>query len=308
MKKLEIKDELRSMFNLVKTGDVTYKLLLCDENYDSYYIVDGDYRGVGVVIDEKFKDFRYHFENITIKVDQRYTKEGNLQYYIQLLSDKIYDTNEFFFICMKFIEPGENGENRRLLLSNPQEWVDRWKLLFGNKSKDDSIYPVIGELLSLKHLLIIGEKAQLTSQGSHDIETTTNNYEVKTTIMRYDSIIEIHSKNQLASLNGNPLYLYFVRLEESVAGVSLNSLLSDLSNLKYDTSSLREKFEDLNSQSLDKCYKIDEIRLYKINEKFPKIVDDSFKDDHLPNGIYSLTYVVDLTDIEYEPIDIDKMA
>ena len=36
MKKLEIKDELRSMFNLVKTGDVTYKLLLCDENYDSY--------------------------------------------------------------------------------------------------------------------------------------------------------------------------------------------------------------------------------------------------------------------------------
>ena len=91
MKKLEIKDELRSMFNLVKTGDVTYKLLLCDENYDSYYIVDGDYRGVGVVIDEKFKDFRYHFENITIKVDQRYTKEGNLQYYIQLLSDKIYE-------------------------------------------------------------------------------------------------------------------------------------------------------------------------------------------------------------------------
>ena len=36
--------------------------------------------------------------------------------------------------------------------------------------------------------------------------------------------------------------------------------------------------------------------------------DNSFKDDHLPNGIYSLTYVVDLTDIEYEPIDIDKMA
>ena len=75
--------------------------------------------------------------------------------------------------------------------------------------------------------------------------------------------IEIHSKNQLASLNGNPLYLYFVRLEESVAGVSLNSLLSDLSNLKYDTSSLREKFKDLNSQSLDKCYKIDEIRCWK---------------------------------------------
>ena len=84
--------------------------------------------------------------------------------------------------------------------------------------------------------------------------------------------------------------------------------MSDLSNLKYDTSSLREKFKDLNSQSLDKCYKIDEIRLYNINEKFPKIVDNSFKDDHLPNGIYSLTYVVDLTDIEYEPIEIDKMA
>ena len=112
----------------------------------------------------------------------------------------------------------------------------------------------------------------------------------------------------MASLNGNPLFLYFVRLEESINGVSLKSLLCDLNDLKYDTSSLKEKFKKLNSQSLDKCYKIDEIRLYKINDEFPKIVDDSFKDDHLPNGIYSLTYVVDLTNIEYEPIEIDKMA
>ena len=308
MKEMDIKDELRSMFNLIRNGDVTYKLLFSEDNYDSFYIVDGEYRGVGIVIDEKFKDFKYRFENIMIKVDQRCTKDGNLQYYIQLLSKKIYDTNEFFFVCMKFIEPGEEGENRKLLLSNPQEWVDRWKLLFGNKSKDDSVYPMIGELLSLKHLLLNGEKASLTSQGSHDIETDLKNFEVKTTIMRYNSLIEIHSKNQLASLNGNPLYLYFVRLEESIVGVSLKSLINDLEKLNYDVNSLKEKFSDLNSESLDKCYKVDEIRLYNVDDSFPKIIDDSFKDDHLPNGIYSLTYVVDLSSLNYITIDFDKMA
>ena len=71
---------------------------------------------------------------------------------------------------------------------------------------------------------------------------------------------------------------------------------------------MKEKFSDLNSESLDKCYKVDEIRLYNVDDSFPKIIDDSFKDDHLPNGIYSLTYVVDLSSLNYITIDFDKMA
>lgn len=307
MKEMDLREELRNMFTLMKTGDATYKLLFSEDNYDSYYIVDGDYRGVGILINEQFKDFRYSFENITIKVGKRITREGNSDYFLQLLSKKIYDTNEFFFICMKFLEQGENGENRKLLLSNPQEWVDRWKVLFGNRSKEDNVYPIIGELLSLKHLLLNKETAVLTTQGSHDIETPTKNFEVKTTIMRYESLIEIHSKNQLASLNGNPLYLYFVRLEESISGVSLNSLISDLKDLNYNVDLIKEKIKELNSQSLNKSYKIDEIRIYTIDDRFPKIVDKSFIEGHLPDGIYSLTYVVDLSNIDYDTISVDEI-
>lgn len=299
----ELKDELRNLFNLIKEKNVTYKLLLNDSIYDSYYIVDNDYKGVGFEIGEEHIDFRYSFENLLIKVDKRIVNDGTSKYMIQLLSDKINDTDEFFYICMKFIEVGENNQNRDLILQNPQEWVDKWKILFGNKSSEERIYPFLGELICLRSLLKNGETAQLTKQGSHDIETIKTNYEVKTTTMRYDSLIEIHSKNQLASLNGNPLYLFFVRLEESIMGVSINSIIEDLKSLKYNISEIEEKTKKYNSESLEKTYKINEIRLYSVDEKFPKIVDDSFKDNKLPEGIYGLKYTVDLINLEYTKIE-----
>ena len=305
MKEIEMKDELRNLLSLLQNGYSTYKLLLCDDNFDSYFIVDGEYRGVGIIIDEKFCDFKYHFENIIIKVEQRKNSDRENQYFIQLLSNKIYDVNEFIFICMSFIDPGVNGENRKLLLTNPQEWVNKWKKLLGNEIKEEEISSKVGELLALKYLLLNGANAELTFQGSHDIETLSENYEIKTTTMRYDSLIEIHSKNQLASLNGNPLYLIFIRLEESIFGISLKSLLKDLENLKYNTDSLKLKYKDFNSETLDKKYKVDEMRLYAINDKFPRIIDDSFKDNHIPVGIMSLTYLVDLTNLDYIAIDCD---
>lgn len=303
MNELDLKDELRNMFNLLTTGNNTYKLLLTKDGYDAYYIVDNELRGVGVEIDEKHQDFKYNFENITIRVEERQDSNNSTKFFIELLSDKIYDTEEFFYICLKFIDPGELGMNRALLVENPQEWVNRWKVLFGNRSGEEIIYPLLGELISLRDLLKKGKDAHLTNYGSHDIETSSENYEVKTTTMRYDALVEIHSKNQLASLNGNPLYLYFVRLEESVAGVSLNSILEELKELKYDTSDLEAKFKKLNSESLEQNYKIDEIRLYTVDDKFPKIVDESFAEKQMPEGIYALSYTVDLVNLEYELIE-----
>lgn len=302
----DLKDELRNVFKLITDKNVTYKLLLCDENYPAYYIVDNAYKGVGIEVDEKLKDFKYFFENITITVNERYVEGGISKYFIQLVSNKINDTDEFFYICLKFIEPGIDGYNRKQILNNPQDWIDKWKILFGNRTGDDRIYPFIGELIALKDLLLKGQKAVLTDQGSHDIETLAANYEVKTTTMRYDSLIEIHSKNQLASLNGNPLYLYFVRLEKSISGVSINSLVRELENLNYEINDINSRLTGFNSELLDRCYKIDEVRLYSVNETFPKIVDSSFKEEKMPEGIYSLRYTVDLCDLDYERIETNK--
>ena len=47
---------------------------------------------------------------------------------------------------------------------------------------------------------------------------------IKSTIIRGASQIEIHSKEQLKPIKNKPLYLYFVRFEESIDGISIDSI------------------------------------------------------------------------------------
>lgn len=300
---IDLRDEIRNLINLVDDKNETFACLLSEKNYDSYYITDGLMKGVGFEISKEHKDFKYSFENILLKVDERTNQYHEKKYFIELLSERMCNEDEFLFICMKFLEAGENGENRKMILKNPQDWVDKWKNLLGNKSADERVYPYIGELLVLRHLLQEGKSAVLTSQGSHDIETESENYEVKTTLMRYDSIIEVHSQHQLASLNGNPLYLYFVRLEDSFDGVSIKSLIKDLDSLGYDIENINELTKDLNTILKTKCYKVLEISEYKVGDDFPKIINESFVNNQLPTNIIGIKYTIDLSGLPKKNIE-----
>lgn len=298
-----LKDEIRSVFNLIN-GDKFYVLHSLPEGYEGYVVSDANYKGVGIEVDPKFKDFKYNFENIKLFVKEKATN-GKLFFMLELVTDQAFDVDKFSNLCLDFLEPGLNGEKRKLIIENPQSWVDDWKSLIGNKATESNVYPYLGELIVLKKLLQDGEKPALTSQGSHDIETATSNIEVKTTIMRYQSLIQIHSKYQLQNLNNNPLYLYFVRLEESISGISLNSILSDLTNLGYDVVKIKSKIEELNSDVRNKCFKVDEVRRYLIDDTFPRITDDTFINGKIPENISGLVYNVDLDGLTYETIKID---
>lgn len=300
---MDLKDEIRNLIKLIDEKNETFACIFSEQNYDSYYITDGLMKGVGFEISEKHRDFKYSFENIILKVDERTNKNHEKKYFIELLSERMYNEDEFLFICMKFLEAGANGENRKMILNNPQDWVNKWTKLLGNKSADERVYPYIGELLVLRHLLTEGKTAYLTTQGSHDIETENENYEVKTTMMRYDSIIEVHSQNQFASLNGNPLYLYFVRLENSFRGVSINSLIKELENLGYNVEDIIELTKDLNSILKSKCYKILEISEYRIDDDFPKITNESFVNNQLPSNVIGIKYTIDLSGLSKKSIE-----
>ena len=298
-----LRDEIRSVFNLIN-GDKFYIITALPDEYRGYVVSDSKYKGVGIEVDAKFIDFKYSFENIKLFVKEK-SNNGRVFYMLELVTDQAFDIDKFSNLCIDFLEPGKNGERRQLIQNNPQTWVDDWKLLIGNKATESNIYPYLGELIVLKKLLEDGEDAKMTSQGSHDIETSNSNIEVKTTIMRYQSLIEIHSKYQLQKLNNNPLYLYFVRLEESTSGISINSIINDLKSLKYDVLDIVNKTNDLNSNIKDKCYKVDEVRKYLIDDNFPKITDDTFVDGKIPENISGLVYTVDLDGLSYENVKID---
>ena len=302
-----IKGELRQLFNILKREDYyLYKLKEMNEDYDAFFIREGIWKGVAITIDNEEvinKDFMAKFENIKVCVLRRKKVNNEQVNLLCLLTKKKISEEQFIWLCLDFIEPGNDGINRQELINNPQIWVNKWKDLLGNKIENDMDYSFLGELIVLKYLLKNDQSVQLTEQGSHDIESKDKNFEVKTTIMRYISTIEIHSQYQLKSLNGNPLELYFVRLEPSKNGISINNVLEDLRN-NYKIEKIEHKIKEMSTESREKTYKVLEIRKYNIDDRFPKIVSNNFKDNKIPENIINIKYVIDLDGIEYENIGI----
>lgn len=309
MKNNLVKDELRQLFNILpKQEYYMYKLKEIDEQYDAYFIREKNWKGVAIPIDNKEiidKDFLANFENIKVCVqNKQQISNGKQIYLLSLLTKKEIPIDNFILLCVDFIEPGRDGKNRKELIENPQRWVNNWRDLLGNKSENDMDYSYLGELIVLNYLLKDNKDIELTQQGSHDLEAKDKNYEIKTTILRYTSTIEIHSQYQLRKLNNNPLELYFVRLENSIEGVSINSIVKEIQNKNYDIKKITEKIKDISTESREKRYKVLEVRKYDINEEFPRITSNSFKNNSIPQNIINIKYVIDLEGIKYENIEI----
>lgn len=211
---------------------------------------------------------------------------------------------EFACICAQFIDPGKDGNDRKKLIENPIDWWKKWKFLMGNAIYEKQVYSVIAELVVIKNLMENNQLVQWTGAdyGTHDIESATQSYEVKSTIRRYGASITISSQYQLKS--DKKLSLYFCRLEKSNLGISINDIVKDLVNLGYKKEKLEQQLTKMNlkiGQSIrDEKYKILEKRRYIINEAFPKITDEMFITHKMPDAITKIEYTVDLDAIPYQ--------
>lgn len=229
--------------------------------------------------------------------------EGNPSNFLMLISAFEEYRYEFASLCAELLSPGKNGEARDALLASPLTWWKRWKELVGTDIKDRAIYSIIAELYVLEHKLASDPSAEWTAtrMGSHDIECTTESCEVKSTCKRYGAEITIAGQHQL--VHKKPLYLYFLRAEVSHEGISVNDMKERLVRAGYDPGKLEI---ELQQQGLEhgasirnEKYKILEKRKYVVDDAFPCITRDSFKDDHLPAGITQIIYTVDLDAISY---------
>ena len=109
----------------------------------------------------------------------------------------------------------------------------------------------------------------------------------------------------MKTLNNNPLELYFVRLEESKEGVSINKILKSIENKNYkNVDKILKRIKEISSGSREKNYNILEIRKYDVDNEFPKITIDSFKNNSIPKNIINIKYIIDLEGIKYENIQI----
>lgn len=272
-----------------------------DQQFTAWTIKQGDSVSVAVPF-YKGEEFSEHFNSVIMRTYSDIEIAGEKYDVIMLSCDDMSLRNEFALICSQFVEPGKNGENRKLLIEHPEKWWANWKELLGNLNSEKRCYDVFGELLCVEWLLRKGEKPVWTgaSSGTHDIECEKKSYEVKSTVSRYGYEVTISSVYQLKKA-GETLDLFFCRLEPSVLGMSLDELADSVASLGYQKDEL-EKI--LNKKKLEKgCiarsqkYKIIEFKLYHVDDSFPSVTEASFKNGKLPDHVIKFVYTIDISGI-----------
>ena len=211
---------------------------------------------------------------------------------------------KFADLCYHFVDPGDNNEDRNKLLSRPLEWWKYWTEMLGDSNSKKSSYDVLAELIALDYLYKDDPTIQWTDSGTHDVESATNSYEVKSTVKKSESHITISSRHQLEC--ANQLELLFFRLEKSQSGFSINNVAKSLERHGYDRKLLEKQLEKrglIKGMSVRETkYTLLEVRKYLIDDKFPKVVEKSFKNDVFPPNIIKIEYTIDLEGIDYKSI------
>jgi hypothetical protein len=299
---METIQKIREGFAYFRTSAKTFVTL--KERY--YWIVKLDgMQGVAIEIPE---DIHVNEQLASINY---YTKEyllgGEERHLLMLVSNhpKLYE--DFAIICAGFLEKILDSESYQEIQQNPISWWHAMKELMGNANMDKAAYSVLAEMLSYYYLLKQGKNVSWVGpfDGSVDFNSIDGCYEVKSTVARYGSQITINSQYQLRAK-----YLLFFRFEPSVYGVSIQDLVTKLVGLGVEESEIECALEKLNypigSEVRSKSYRLLEVKKYEIDESFPKIVPESFKDGQLPKHISGLTYRIELDGLNGELIDLKE--
>ena len=278
--------------------DAAYKITSLPNEYPAWVVRFID--GFGVAIPFSGNEIWEEFANASL-YDTSLNLAGHTVHCLLLISSIETSRNEFAAFCRDFVQPGNQGALREELVNNPVAWWSRWKLLIGNSIMEKRPYAILGELLMYDYLLRNGYnvKWEGPSASSHDLVCPDVEYEVKSTLSRYDKVIHITGQFQLQK-TVKRLYLYFCRFEKNMNGISINDMVEKLV-VTYGESrdSLNGKLGKLGysvgSSSRTEKYQLHEVMQFSVDEEFPRIVPEMFKDETLPVGIKRLSYDVDLS-------------
>lgn len=300
---METVHEIRRAFANLTVGHFMFVKL--SDDYDMWIYRKGDSFGVAVDIDDERIVFERFATAKMYTCDERIA--GEAHHLLVLENNEESLRNEFAAICAQFADPGSHGEYRKKLCSEPSEWWSKWKKLLGNSVREKTTQGMLGELLVYRILIELGKKPLWTgpTKHSHDLETEKVDYEVKSTIARYGTAITISGQHQLHVVNGKSLKIAFCRFEEvSSGGHTIEEVVVRLKDLGEDGNELEKKlssagFEKGCSARMEHFVLHEGIRLYDVDQHFPRITPDTFVGGMIPERIIQLTYQVDLTSLSY---------
>jgi hypothetical protein len=275
-----------------------------ESTYPASVIRLGKEYGVAIVVPMDL-EVSERFTNVRLKTE-KHNYKGNYSNLLLLTSENREYLSEFAIICSQFVDPGNAGEAREALLSDPSLWWKRWKELLGNRNSSKQPYHVIAEMLVLKELTLLNKNPVWSGPtgGITDISTEDGEYEVKSTIKRYDTTITASSQYQLDNVTNKPTKLVFARFDYSESGESINDLVSQLSALGIEENLIEENLAlvgfERGKSVRNERFKNVEIRVYDVSDDFPKITAKSFKEDKIPDQVTQIVYTIDLNNIQFK--------
>ncbi|WP_404354875.1 PD-(D/E)XK motif protein [Cytobacillus firmus] len=301
---MNILETIQSHFSNLQDGKI---IEIKDNNAPNSWVIKiNETNGVAIEVNKNI-EVNEIFSNMKF-FTKNYFIEGKEVRLLAITSDVNHLRNEFAKICRDFVELGPNNETRIMLTTDPLKWWLHMKELLGNANRNIQVYSVIAEMISFDYLLGYSEKVEWYGPfgGSIDLITSDGYYEVKSTISRYKSIVHISGQYQL--LRDKPQHILFCRLEKSPHGLSINDLSHILIRKGIQEEYIEERLATLGikkgSSARKESYKLLECSLYKVDQNFPRITSESFKNNKIPKHIIQISYSIDLTGLDKEVVNI----
>lgn len=200
-----------------------------------------------------------------------------------------------------------------------REALNLWRRLFADPNSDllseHSQIGLFGELLTLRQILEFqgpsGVAVWTGPDGSqHDFRAQELACEVKATLSRQGRRVSISSLDQLNPPQGSELYLIHYRLELHPKGQTLPGMIAEVQVLT-DHVELEKKLRNVGYRSMDSDqytsrYVVVEVRTYRVDGDFPRIVPSSFLHGDIPAGVESLEYVIQLSNEPPFPLNAEE--
>lgn len=298
---MEIIERIRQNFN---RGYFDKSMIIPElpPEYPAWTLKQGNWVGVAVPI-EAYVPFSEQFSQVRICTEPNVQIGDSIHNILMLQCFSMESRNEFAAMCAQFVDPGADGILRATLIADPKECWKHWKDMLGNVTSDRQPYDLLGELLVMEKFLAAGRCPRWSGieHATHDIEMDDASVEVKSTIARYGHEVTISSVYQMRPVNDKPLYLSFIRFEESGLGRSINDVAQSLKRLGFDSIRLEKALCKAGLEegrvARDEKYKVLEWKQYPVDDRFPAVTESSFKNNCLPPSVVRFIYTVDLSGI-----------
>lgn len=221
-----------------------------------------------------------------------------------LIAEENVDSEKFLLVAEDFAK----SKNRTSILNDPYEWIDKWRLIFGDTLSKKRVYDVLGELISLKYLYSNDKSFMWEGPkgGTHDLVASSKIVEVKSTILKKKYDVSINSSYQLSIEKDTDLFL--VRLEKKPYCLTINSIVKQLVELGYSSDELENLLSGLGfkkgNRSRDESYDLLAIYSYRINDRaFPLFSLEDINNAFAPGkNIIGYNLELDLSNIDHSVI------